>query len=423
VTAPPLLPDEARALVADRVVRLPAEPVPLAACLARVTATDVIAGLSVPPFDNSAMDGYALRSADVAASAGRPAAPLRIVDESRAGRPASRGPGSGEALRISTGAMLPAGADAVVPVERAVETDGEVRVEGAVAPGANVRRAGEDVSPGDVVVAAGARIGAAELGVLASVGAATVSCVRQPSVALIATGDELVPPGRVLGPGQIHETNTHSLRALVAEAGAQVATLDTVGDDAAAATRAVIERALRHDVVVICGGVSVGRHDHVKGMLAGLGVEKVFWRVALKPGKPTWFGVAAAHDGGSSTLVFGLPGNPVSSMVTFQLFVRPALNALLGLAPAARVAAVLGEPHAKPAGRVEYVGCRIEARDDGLHARPTRTAQGSHILTSMLGADGLAVMPAGRELIEAGERVEVELLGGWRPPAAVVSGG
>ena len=418
MTRPLLLPDDARALVLDRVARLPAEPVALDACLGRVTATGVTAGLSVPPFDNSAMDGYALRSAD---AAGQPAAPLRIVDESRAGRPASRGPGAGEAVRISTGAMLPAGADAVVPVERAVETDGEVRVEGAVARGANVRRSGEDVSPGDVVLAAGARIRAAELGVLASVGAASVSCVRQPAVALVATGDELVPPEGVLGPGQIHETNTHSLRALVAEAGAKVATLDTVGDDADA-TRAAIERALRHDVVVICGGVSVGRHDHVKGTLAGLGVEEVFWRVALKPGKPTWFGVAPARDGGS-TLVFGLPGNPVSSMVTFQLFVRPALHALLGLAPAARVAAVLGEPHAKRAGRVEYVRCRIEARDDGLHARLTRAAQGSHVLTSMLGADALAVMPAGRELIEAGERVEVELLGGWRPPAAVVSGG
>jgi len=418
VTRPLLLPDDARALVLDRVVRLPAEPVALDACLGRVTATGVTAGLSVPPFDNSAMDGYALRSAG---AAGQPAAPLRIVDESRAGRPASRGPGHGEAVRISTGAMLPAGADAVVPLERAVETDGEVRVEGAVAPGANVRRSGEDISPGDVVVAAGACIGAAELGVLASVGAALVSCVRQPAVALVATGDELVPPGGVLGPGQIHETNTHSLRALVAEAGARVATLDTVGDDADA-TRATIERALRHDVVVICGGVSVGRHDHVKGTLAGLGVEEVFWRVALKPGKPTWFGVAPARDGGRSTLVFGLPGNPVSSMVTFQLFVRPALRALLGLAPAARVVAVLGEPHAKRAGRVEYVRCRIEARDDGLHARPTRAAQGSHVLTSMLGADGLAVMPAGRESIEAGERVEVELLGGWWPPAVVSRG-
>ena len=417
-----LLPDEARALVVDRVVRLPAEPVPLDACLGRVTATGVTAGLSVPPFDNSAMDGYALRSADVAASAGRPAAPLRIVDESRAGRPATRGLGSGEAVRISTGAMLPAGADAVVPVERAVETDGEVRVEGAVAPGANVRRTGEDVSPGDVVVAAGARIGAAELGVLASVGAATVSCARQPAVALLATGDELMPPGRVLGPGQIHETNTHSLRALVGEAGAVVAALDTVGDDPGA-TRAPIERALREDVAVICGGVSVGSHDHVKGALLELGVEEVFWRIALKPGKPTWFGVAPARDGGGPTLVFGLPGNPVSSMVTFHLFVRPALHALLGLEPAARVTAVLGEPHAKPAGRVEYVRCRIDARDDGLHARPTRAAQGSHVLTSMLGADALAVMPAGRELIEAGERVELELLGSWRPPAAGVSGG
>jgi molybdopterin molybdotransferase len=405
VSAPLLDPELAVALVLERVAPQPAEPVALDEALGRVLAADAIARHAVPPFDNSAMDGYALRSADASA----PPATLRIAGESRAGRPAASGPGPGEAVRISTGAQLPADADAVVALEDAAEDGDRVRLERSVASGAHVRRAGDDVAAGDRVVAAGTRLGAAELGVLASVGVAAPSCARRPALALLTTGDELVAAGRSLAPGQIHDATAHSLRALALGAGAEVVAVETLRDDPDA-TEAALAAALGADVVVVCGGVSVGRHDHVKDALARLGVEQLFWRVALKPGKPTWFGVAdRAAD--RPALVFGLPGNPVSAMVTFHVFVRPALRAALGLVPREpRLTATLAAPYAKVAGRVEYVRCRLERDAGGLRAWPTRPAQGSHVLTSMLGADGLAVLAAERKQVAAGELVDVELL-------------
>lgn len=402
----PLAVERARQLVLDQVARGGAERVPLGACLGRVVAVPVEAVSPVPSFDNSAMDGYALRSADTGAQSRT----LRIVAESSAGHPADRGPGPGEAVRISTGAALPPGADAVVPVERAREKGDEVVVEaGPVAAGAHVRRAGEDLAAASVALPEGSRVGPAELAVLASTGVDAVLCARRPRLAVLTSGDELLAPGEPAGPGQIYDASRFSLPALAAEAGADATHAGAVRDDHEG-TRAAIERVLDHDLVVIAGGVSVGRHDHVKAALAALGVEQLFWRVALRPGGPTWAGVLR-RAGGERTLVFGLPGNPVSAMVTFHLFVRPAILAASGRDPDEdRAGALLAAEYRKPAGRAHYLRCRLEPGPAGWLATLTTERQGSHVLSSMLGARCLAVIPAERTAVEAGERVEIRLL-------------
>jgi molybdopterin molybdotransferase len=396
-------PPEATRLVLERVEPLGAERIPLTESLRRVLAEDVVAADDVPPFDSSAMDGFAVRAADTrGAGAARPVE-LTLTGESRAGAPAARGPGPGEAIRISTGALVPDGADAIVRVEDTSEHNGTVEVRVEVPPGKEIRRAGEDVRAGELVLARGRRLGPAELGVAASAGAGELGCARRPRVAVLGTGDELVAPGGALGPGQIRNTNGYAVPAQVVEAGALAAQVVTVPDDYDATLRA-IEDALSNDVVVVTGGVSVGPHDHVKPALEALGVEQVFWGVALRPGKPTWFGV---KDG---SLVFGLPGNPVSAMVTFHLFVRPALAALMGAAlEERRTTAVLDEDYAKRPGRAHVVRCRLDHRDDGWHVRPTK-AQGSHVLTSMLDAEALGYLDVDAGDVRAGERVEIEIL-------------
>jgi molybdopterin molybdotransferase len=393
--------EEARRLVLERASPLPAEQVPLRDALGRVLAVEVGAADPVPGFDNSAMDGFAVRAADTASAP----VTLQVVDESRAGRPAERVLGAGEAIMISTGAMVPEGADSVVQVEDTSARDGSVEVGVTVEPGRNVRRAGEDVRSGESVIPPGTVLGAAELGVIASVGLGAAECTRRPRVCVLTTGDELHEPGEPLGPGGIRNSNAHSVPALAEASGAEVAWVETVADDPAA-TRSATQRALDADVVVICGGVSVGEHDHVRAALAELGVEEAFWGVALRPGKPTSFGV----HGGQGALVFGLPGNPVSAMVTFLLLARPAIDALLGAdTERRRATAILDEEYAKKPGRAHAVRCRLEFRDDGWHARTTGE-QGSHVLTSMLGADALALIPTDSGMVPAGQRVEIELL-------------
>ncbi|HYY06650.1 MAG TPA: gephyrin-like molybdotransferase Glp, partial [Candidatus Limnocylindria bacterium] len=319
--------ETARRTVLDAVKPVGAEDVPLRGALGRVLATDVEASESIPPFDNSAMDGYAVRSLDTAGAS--PARPLRlsVIDESRAGSPAAARVGEGEAIAISTGAMLPRGCDAVVRVEDTVAVDGAIEVRGEIEPGRDIRRAGDDVGAGEVVLRRGTVLGPAEIGVLASLGQGSVRCARRPRVGVLTTGDELTEPGEELGPGDIHDANAYSVPALAVGAGGDITAVGHAGDEEGA-TLAAIRGLLDADVAVICGGVSVGEHDHVRPVLERLGVAERFWGVALRPGRPTWFGVS--RDG---SLVFGLPGNPVSAMVTFLLFVRPALLASAGADP------------------------------------------------------------------------------------------
>lgn len=400
---------EARDLIDSNIGPLASEAVALTEALDRIAAEDVAAVEPVPPFDNSAMDGYAVRSEDLAAP--QPVR-LRVVDESRAGRPARHRLGPGEAIAISTGAAVPEGADAVVPIELIESGEGWIETSTRLERGASIRLQGDDLEPGDPVIAAGTRLGPAELGSLASIGISSLNCSRRPSVAVLTTGDELVKPGEPLGPGQIRNASALSIPAQVTRSGGRVGLLKTVPDTPVATREGLVE-ALEHDVVVVCGGVSVGPHDHVKPALAELGVKQVFWRVAVRPGKPTWFGLHTSTDGNETriTPVFGLPGNPVSAMVTFHLFVNFALNLMLGAeAGGRRIAATFVDRHEKPLGRTDYVRCRLEPGPAGWLARLTRAKQSSHVLTSMLSAEALAEIPADRESFGPNEPVEVELI-------------
>ncbi|MCW3031138.1 MAG: hypothetical protein JWM66_1271 [Solirubrobacterales bacterium] len=401
--------DDARRAVLDGIEPLTYESERLADALGRVLAEDLRSGAAVPPFDSSAMDGFALRWADVRDAAGNSPTRLAVVDESRAGHPSAHEVASGEAVAISTGAIVPAGADAVVPLEQTSAVDGHVDVLAPVSEGNDVRRAGEDIAADQFVIAAGTVLGPAQLGVLASLGHAEARCFMRPRVAVLTTGDELVAPGRDLPRGAIYNSSAYSVPALAREAGARVGLTTTVREEPRATADGLARALDTSDVVVICGGVSVGAHDHVRPTLAQLDVVERFWGVALKPGKPTWFGSR------ERTLVFGLPGNPVSAMVTFTLFVAPALRALTGAAPdAAQTTALLAHDVEKRPGRAHAIRCRLRASERGWIAEPTG-AQGSHVLTSMLDADALAILPSDSTGARAGERVTVELLPGARP--------
>jgi molybdopterin molybdotransferase len=401
--APLISINDARRLVLAAVRPLASESVALDDALGRVLAQDVTAAGDVPPFPCSAMDGYAV----IAGPAGRT---LAVVGESRAGTPSSHHLAEGEAMRISTGAAIPAGATAVIPQEN-VATNGDAAIEtaAAVAPGEHVRGAGEDMREGTVVLTAGAPLGPVALGAAAAAGVGTVTAARQPRVAVLCTGDELRAPGEPLGPGEIHNSNAPMLTGLAQRLGAVTTPAQRLPDDREATTAGIGAALDQADVVIISGGVSVGPHDHVKPALDALGVAEVFWSVALQPGKPTWFGVPAAGH----PLVFGLPGNPVSAVVTFSLFVAPALAALQGAPTPAppRPTAVLGTEVRRNPRRDQMIRVRLHEDDDGVRAYPNG-AQGSHILTSLLGADALALIPAGEGTTPAGKTVTLHALAG-----------
>lgn len=399
--------DDARRMVLADVQPLPATTFALDAALGRVLAEDVVAAEPLPQFDSSAMDGFAVRAADLV-HAGETSVELSVVDVSRAGRPASAMLAPGQAIAVSTGAVIPAGADAVVPVERTRrEQDGRVQVLASVSPGADVRPAGEDVAAGARVIDAGTTLGPAELGMLASLGRVQASCAPAPRVSVLVTGDELLAPGEAPRPGAIHDSNSHTVAALARLAGAQVVRSVAVRDDPHATRAAIAEAATDSHALVICGGVSVGEHDHVRSSLRALGARQVFWGLALRPGHPTWFG--ALH----SVPVFGLPGNPVSAMVTFALLVRPALRALQGAADVhIHATAVLDQGYTKPAGRAHAARCRLQAREDGWHAQLTGP-QRSNLLSSMLAAHALAIIPSATTSVAPGERVVIEPLQPW----------
>jgi molybdopterin molybdotransferase len=397
--APLIQLDEARACVLEHTVPLSPRPVELARALGRVLAEEVRAEVDVPAFANSAMDGYALRAADSGAGAR-----LLIVGESRAGAPAPIAVGAGEACLISTGAAIPDGADTVIRVEDTRREGDAVELTVAVAAGHDVRAAGSDLRTGEVVLVPGVRLGPAELGVLASVGRSSLLAGPRPRVAVLTTGDELVGVDDPLPPGGVRNSGRYVIPALVERAGGETVNVTAARDDPEL-TRDAIAAALEvADVVVITGGMSVGAHDHVRPALEALGVERHFAGVALRPGKPAFFGTRGASQ------VFGLPGNPVSSLVCFVLFTRPALLALAGESPdRVRTVALLERDVERAPGRAHAARCQLVLHEDGWHAIDTGP-QGSHILTSMVGADALAIIPAGEGMISAGERVAVELL-------------
>ncbi|MGZ4293287.1 MAG: molybdopterin molybdotransferase MoeA [Solirubrobacteraceae bacterium] len=395
--------NDAQRLVLDAVSPLGSESVALDDALGRVLAQDVAAAGDVPPFPCSAMDGYAV----TAGEAGRT---LTVVGESRAGTPSARRLAEGEAIRISTGAAVPPGATAVIPQENVIANGSDaIETAAPVAPGEHVREAGEDMLEGTVVLRAGTALGPVALGAAAAAGVGTVAVARQPRVSVLCTGDELRAPGEPLGPGEIHNSHAPRLTGLAQRRGAVTAPARRLADDREATTAGLGEALEESDVVIISGGVSVGPHDHVKPALDALGVAEVFWSVSLQPGKPTWFGVPTAGH----PLVFGLPGNPVSAVVTFSLFAAPALAALQGAPSPAppRATAVLGTDVKRNPRRDQMIRVRLESDDDAVRAFPNG-AQGSHILTSLLGADALALIPAGDGTVPSGATVALHALAG-----------
>jgi molybdenum cofactor synthesis domain-containing protein len=393
--------DEARNAVLEHVKVLGSEEVVLDDALGRALAADASAPNDVPPFAASAMDGFAIRVADTIDGS----AQLQVIGESKAGAAAGVAVRRGTAVRISTGAPIPEGADAVVPQELTTSENSTVVIDGQIALGYHIRCAGEDIRAGELVVSAGCLLGPAELGVLASMNIPRPRVVRRPRVAIAGTGDELTDPGKPLKPGSIRDSNGPALGGAVHRAGAELVTRMRVGDDLEA-TVAVLGAGLRDvDMLITTGGVSVGPHDHVRPALKRLGFREVFAGVKMKPGRPTTF--AVGEDG---TLVFALPGNPVSALMGFRLFVVPALDAMLGRETVIHpVNAVADEELPGAIGRTTIVRCRTTLHDDGWHVRPTKS-QDSHILTSMLGVDALALVPADRTQIAPGEPVEIEFV-------------
>lgn len=390
--------DEALAAVLARVRPLAGETVDIRAAAGRVLAQDARAVIDLPPFRSSAMDGFAVRSQDTPGT-------LPIAARIAAGRPAERPLAPGEAMGISTGGVVPEGADAVVPIEVVVEHDNDIAIGEAVVSSANVRPRGGDVERGEVVVHAGTRLGPAQLGALAAVGCADVLCARRPRVAIVTTGTELRPPGATLAPGEIYESNGVMLAAVLESAGAAVEQIAPAEDDLDA-HRQAFTRGLEADVLVTSGGVSVGPHDLVRRVEAELGVEEVFWRVAMRPGKPVSFGVRGA------TLVFGLPGNPVSSLVGMELFVRPAVLALQGLAepgPCFEVG-VLGAPLPRHPGRDDLVRARMR-RSGGEVVLEPLAGQESHMIARAARADALVHVPRGEGELPSGARTRYLRLG------------
>jgi molybdopterin molybdotransferase len=384
--------EEALRRILERVTPLGPEVVPLAVSAGRVLAEDARSVVDLPPFASSAMDGFAVRSDD---TPGR----LPVVGRVAAGVPARRALGAGEAMTIATGGVVPAGADSVVPIERVVEHDNEVEITANVVNGDNVRPRAGDVAAGDVVVPRGARLHAAQIGALAAAGLDHVVVGRRPRVAVLATGTELRRPGEPLEPGEVYEANGLLLATAFASLGADIDVLPVVADDESS-HRESLERGLAADVLVTSGGVSVGPHDLVRRILGELGVEEVFWGVAVKPGKPLAFGVRG------STLVFGLPGNPVSSLVGAEVFVRTALLALQGASVPGPVffEGRLAASVRRNAHRDEFLRARSVASEQGVLLDPV-TGQESHMIARAAAADALVLAPRGEGELIAGDRV------------------
>ncbi|MCY4023544.1 MAG: molybdopterin molybdotransferase MoeA [Anaerolineaceae bacterium] len=404
--------DEALQRILQDLQPLTAEAIGLDSGLERVLARDLYASINLPPFANSSMDGYALRAADLEGASPENPVRLAVVMDIPAGTSPERPVGAGEAARIMTGAPLPDGADAVVPVER---TDANwtreapatlaptLRVMTTLHAGDYVRPVGENVRAGQRVLAAGTRLRPQHLGMLAALGQAEVSVTRQPRVAIVSSGDEIIDVGETLAPGQIYDVNSYTIEGLVRELGGIPLRQPVAGDDLQQ-VRAMFDTALGQDpdLIISTAGVSVGAHDLVRDVLEELG-ELNFWRVNMRPGKPLAWGRVQGLP------FFGLPGNPVSAMVTFQVFVRPALQRLTGQVHDLQAARATVCEDIESDGRRSFLRVALERRDGRLLARSTGT-QSSGALISMVLADGLLIVPEGVTQVAAGTELEVLLL-------------
>jgi molybdopterin molybdotransferase len=397
--------EQAQEIILKEAHPLGTEKVDIISSLGRVLAEDIYAHRTLPPWDNSAMDGYAVRSEDVANASRTNGVALRVVEFVPAGTLPQREVLPGEAIKIMTGAPMPHGSDAVVMVEDTSSIrDDEVLILQAARPGQNMRRAGEDVRQGELVLARGAVVSPAEVGMMAALGRSFVSVHQRPLVAILSTGDELVDVDQLPTIKEIISANCYSLFACALECGAVPMRLgiarDTVED-----IRSKLQGGLRADIVLTSAGVSMGEKDLVQSALQQLGFDLCFWKVAIKPGMPTAFGTLEGK------LVFGLPGNPVSVMVTFELFVRPVLMKMMGHTKLFRpmVEAIMDEDFRKKKGRKNFIRVVLSSKDGEIHASPAGD-QGSGILRSMVLANGLAIIPEETAEIRKGGKVQAYLL-------------
>jgi molybdopterin molybdotransferase len=398
--------DEAQDLILNATSNLAAETISATEAAGRVIAECIDSTRRHPPADCSAMDGYAVRRVDLDGTSIEHPTSLRVVYEIPAGGQGARPLETGEAARIFTGAPLPPGADAVVRQEDTRAAEGRVEILVSPVHRAHVRDGGEDFEIGDRLIEPGIVLGAAHLGVLASIGRTIVSVHQRPTVAILSSGDELVEPDRSADSGQIVSSNSYTLAAACREIGAQPSYLGIAADRPEAIEKK-LRAGLRADVIVSSAGVSVGDHDHVRGVLEKIGCKLQFWGVLMKPGFPLAFGTIES----TGALVFGLPGNPVSAAVTFEQFVRPALRKMMGHRALYRpvIRARLSGSLEKRRGRLHFVRVSLETRDGETWATPTEN-QSSGVLTSMIRGDGLAVFAAESESIDSGSEVDVQIL-------------
>jgi molybdenum cofactor synthesis domain-containing protein len=392
---------EAERLVLESTPRLPVEEVPLDGALGLALARGLTATTDSPPFDNSAVDGYAVRSGD--AEVGRV---FRVVDEAPAGRPARKSVGEGEAIKIFTGGVIPEGADAVVMVENTSGWGETFELKKVPAPGSNLRAAGEDTHRGDIILPEGTEIGSPEIAIAATQGYGALPVYRRPKVVVLSTGTELVEPGtRDLEPGEIFDSNSYALVAAAREAGAEARRLYAASDEADTLRSAIEEALETADVVVTSGGVSVGEKDLVKRTMLDLGVEQVFWGVKFKPGKPLFYGTRG------ETRLFGLPGNPVSAVVCFDLFVRPALMRMTGRTDKnrPRITVYFERQIVNKFGRLHAMRISLRRTEKGWLAESVG-AQGSGLVSSLAKADALALIGPASDGIPPGELIEAIVL-------------
>jgi molybdopterin molybdotransferase len=397
--------EEAQQRILSRFTRLSAERVPLDALLWRVLAEDISSGADVPPFANSSMDGFALRSGDTSTATPDSPVRLQVTQQVAAGATRWEPVTVGTVARIMTGAPLPDGADSVVPFEDVEETGELIVIPAPVRAGACIRPAAQDVRRGQELLRAGTVMQHPQIALLAAVGMAEAPATRRPRVAILATGDELVPPGEPLRPGQIYNSNSPMLAAAVREAGGEPMVLQRV-EDTAEALREALERVRDVDLILTSGGASVGDYDHVRAVVAGTG-EVGFWRVRLRPGKPLLFG----SIGG--TPIVGLPGNPTSAAVTFELFVRPAIRTMVGASPwRPTVDVVLDDAFDNRGGRRTYFRVSLRFQDGAIHATAAG-GQDSAMIATLSRADGLLLVREEDERLEVGERATALV---WRLP-------
>jgi molybdopterin molybdotransferase len=396
--------EEALDKILGRIEPLGFEKVSLLESLGRVVGEDIDARRNIPPLDNSGMDGYAVRTADIAKASRDQSVRLKVIEDLPAGFLSQKTLKEGQAIRIMTGAPIPMGADTVVPVEETGKDGSSVSIFKAFPLGENIRRGGEDVKQGDRVISRGDILRPSEIGMVASIGRSSLSVYQRPMVSILCTGEELVDVDEPLEGVKIVSSNSYTLAAQVRECGAIPVQLG-IARDRKEEVKERLRQGLRADVLVSSAGISVGDYDFVKEALKDLGMEMVFWRVAMKPGKPMAFGTIRGKP------VFGLPGNPVSSMVSFEQFVRPALLKMMGHRQIFRlcIEAMLNEDLDIEPGKRHYIRAVVSRKEDH-YVVMTTGAQGSGILNSMVRANGLIVIPEDRKRVQAGEKVKVQLL-------------